>query len=308
MYIKLLCQNFTRPNGVNGSRTTPATVDQLLWAAATVGYAPEARQYWAGVGSFHVLARMAAVMGGLSVKPRRVISTTGAYRSLESSERAWQTYVLGMTVAKWVAYSELGVTWLQHLAHTHWRILTTGTRRPDLVGWGPRTAWCVVEAKGRQRGTLAGALSSGKEQVQAVASVNGSEPLRVAAATKFTAKAVECVLSDPHGTGSAQVGVDESDYLAAYYAPILSILQQARRAETLHRAARSDVVGAYLPSINAWVGLRNDIFLPLDGGESLRMSDVLDPDVEEPSGHSEPEHEGPYSFIGPDGVAVGRGQ
>jgi hypothetical protein len=269
----------------NGVGPSSAPLNGLLWAAATVGYPQHAAHYWRGYGAFHVLARLASILGGLESRSGRLTPTI-AYSQLESSERAWHTYSIAMATARWIAAQEFGIAWLQHLEQFLRPVQFLGRQRPDLIG--PKSSgWCVVEAKGRQRGNLSAPLAAGKKQVASVQLVNGTTPtLALSIVTKLATKGVRTVVLDPppdegprsvpDGSRARRIETTADTYLRAYYRDVVQLIRET--SEFSPDSVRRDDTSilAFLPTVNVWIGLRTSLYVALRAPETLSFERVID--------------------------------
>jgi hypothetical protein len=251
-----------------------------------------------------VLSRIAAVLGGLESNSG-CLRTTIHYSRLESTERAWNTYSLGMTMARWIAASQFGVAWLQHLAHAPWPIRFVGRQRPDLVGTNP-SGWCIIEAKGRQRGSLRRPLQNGKNQVLSVRTVAGSSPtLSLSIATKFTRSGVRAIALDPESTGTDDIELSEGQFLRWYYRDILQLLLEAPRLLEQVPRQPGEYVSVFLPIANLWLGIRRWLYEALRDDRPLSFERFLVDGEDVLAGMDDGSFGDSRFFGGWDGVAVG---
>jgi hypothetical protein len=169
------------------------------------------------------------------------IRRTGAFKSLDPTEKGSVSYFLGMTLCKLFADKLLGTPWLLHLDvfrdQLEPRILT-GRSRPDFVGQETfGGAWHVFESKGRVRPP--GANEKAKAQAQRLVSVDGRTcRLHVDATTYFRGNALRFYWRDrrpeePKKLRSIALEVSQAAW-RYYYEPVTDLIRtvEARLGST----------------------------------------------------------------------------
>jgi len=217
------------PAGVlfNGSAELSVTWNEILWAALTIGRPSVHHAFANGVPSLHEaifrlsLVRMALEQYGPSATRLR---RTGAFKSLDPTEKGAISYFLGMTFCKVFASRLLHTPWLLHLDVFKATIPTSvlGRSRPDLIGQHTGSGdWVAFETKGRAGKPSATDRTKAKTQALRLLSVNGAPcTLHVGSFTFFANDALAFHWIDPPGEPRKPIEVtDVGDAWRFYYGP-----------------------------------------------------------------------------------------
>jgi hypothetical protein len=256
-------RNFTGPVAASGN--LPLSLEQLIWAAVTVGATP------ISLGArprplAEVSWRSALAAANVAEDPsaNRWVKTD-AYWRLDPSEKSAVSYFLGMTQAKFTCAMLLGVPHLIHLDAVlalHGR--TTKESRPDFIGFdfASRTYTVAVEAKGRTHGRTDAVTEKAKEQAGLLPSiVSTSSTLQVASVASFdTDGCWQAYLEDPPGAYQAVNQQTIEGLLVAYYRPLVSALLAAGINEN---ASDDATAVAQLPGMDMYLGLPHAIVTAL---------------------------------------------
>lgn len=287
---------------------------ELVWAATTVGRKGWRDVFRHGVYSiFEFRYRALIIYANLRLNGSRAVIKSEAYRSLDPSEKGAISYFLGLTFSKFLARRYLGVDWLMHLDMYHDELtpVIRGNRRPDLVGLNPAGESVVIESKGRTGPLTIRTVADAKAQACALRSIRGEPPVHhLASITHFTRDhRLSTHFEDPDGSDleALNLEISEDQFLLDYYAPFVSLLEQAdgplRREQYDDRVA----VVVEFEDLDLKVGLDLAVRDALRSRAEIRerLVDLL-PDSEAPAKDEEfvePNASKNY-FVGSDGIAI----
>jgi hypothetical protein len=251
------------------------TWDDLIKAVVTVGRWKEDLSPH-GVFSFaEATHRATCLRAYLETRDDR-LHHSPAFRGLDPTEQGVVSYYLGMATTKLFADRCLGVPWLMHVSRygAAWSITYSGPRRPDLFGADTAGNWTVAEAKGRVR-MRQSLITAMQAQKNAVATINQCAPrFRIGVATRFPQRQLEARVVDPPPRRTADaLALDASDWLAAYYAPIVDLI--AQNPDVYGTRQRGTLYGA-LPGADVEIGLRANVY------RHLRSRPLVPPETSPP--------------------------
>jgi hypothetical protein len=205
LVIDYVSEAFPAGRGISSSGSLVVTWDDVLGAAVTLGRPNLHYVFRHGLASrYEAIFRFSLVRMALEQRgpAGRRLRRTGAFKSLDPTEKGAINYFLGMTFCKLFADKLLGTPWLLHLdvfrAQLNSKILT-GRSRPDLVGQETiGGAWHAFECKGRASTPGAKEKTKAKAQAQRLVSVNGQScSLHIGAITYFAGDVLRFYWRDP---------------------------------------------------------------------------------------------------------------
>lgn len=150
------------------------------------------------------------------------------YHTHVSDKKRIVSYNLGMAFAKFYAEKLLDIPSLVHveslkaLGSIEFFDIENGKgREPDLVGRCSNGDWHVFEAKGMSTNQLKAKISSAKEQVRRVESIDGVPPQTLnACATFFNDQRILTHLADPESKGEKRYRIKRGRFIDSSYKPI----------------------------------------------------------------------------------------
>ena len=311
MQITYNNHNFPLRFGANfqGTRQLQFTVQELMWAAITVGRANFIDVLSNGIYSeYEILYRASILVANIAQNGVTLVKSS-AYEHLDPSEKSAISYFLGLTFTKLLAAKLLNIPWLLHIDVYRDQFLATGQAfgfgssrsRPDLIGLDNRRNWIVMESKGRTNNMEATLLASAKNQTRRLRRIGLDLPsLRVAVVTHFNNGQLIVDWSDPdgHSNENFDIKTDREEYLSNYYKVIFNILTT--------NLDQTRELGGFLiytfEGINLTIGLDRKIFVAYSSQNLKEIQPVRISGFEQFSSISEQEF-----FSGPDGVVVGLG-
>lgn len=187
--------------------------------------------------------------------------------SLDRSEKAELSYVLGQALTGIFCEQMLHVTHLMHVDRyaDRWNVSFGGGRsRPDLFGPTARGDWVVAEAKGRSNAMepgLARKLSAQKGMIRSVAGRRPAVSLGCVAHFPSLGGGLRAPLRveavDPEfGQEAINLDVVEDSFYRAYYEPFVAAIEMAQPSNL----SNESVLIADFPTIGLRVGLRRDLY------------------------------------------------
>lgn len=149
---------------------------------------------------------------------------------LDSTERGYLNYYVGMFITKLVSSKIFGFDYLVHLsiAKRYMSIKFNSKKQPDLIAFNIRDdCYSIFEAKGRTR-LDARMLKTAKEQVQAIKWISGSRHSNgiVSAVHPFDG-IVKCHLKDPETKEKNNFDISKIRLIWLYYEPIYLLLKES---------------------------------------------------------------------------------
>ena len=205
----------------------------LLWAALTVGRPNTAYVFRHGQAScYEALFRLSLVRMALEQRPyRSSLYWTGAFKSLDPTEKGAVSYFVGMAVCKLFAIRLLNTPWVLHLDLFREQLnpaVLSGHSRPDLVGEDGDGAWHAFECKGRSSIPNAVDRRKAKAQAQRLVRVDSTDcSLHVGAISYFRQDELEFHWRDPDPEEAEELEPFElrlpEDAWRHYYQPALAL-------------------------------------------------------------------------------------
>jgi hypothetical protein len=197
----------------------------LLRSMITVGYRNETDLVgygWRSIG-WHIASTLFALVTTQSRNGN--LCTSHLYHSLDRSEKNTVSYRLGMGFTKFVAEHKLQIPWLVHvdkLFNTGALTLQGGTlERGDLAGEDTTGRWHAFESKGRSQPPGARLLTTAKNQVRNIASINGVQPATSCVCiSHLYGEPIKIELTDPAPSGEDErtaFNVNEEEFFRSYY-------------------------------------------------------------------------------------------
>jgi hypothetical protein len=263
MAIKLDVEGFAgRWATKNAQGLTLATnTADVVRAATTVG-GPVAGSVW------HRSLRRAAIAGEVlaalvGTGRAAPLSTSSLYRDLETTEKSGVSYRLGMAFAAIASEHVLDVPLLEHLNRTNSALAPGSQRRADLYGIDRAGKTHVVEAKSRTYGFTAGDVRHAKRQSLNVNIVHRRKrsvrpSTRAASLADLSSTPVSVLLADPAGEAEGEVTyvVDLNRLIQVHYSAVPDLIEvQGGPQPPPASNIAPDVVGAFLPGTDIWLGI-----------------------------------------------------
>lgn len=201
----------------------PCSWPQLIRAAATVGRdvswasADAGSTFLRHERTWRVAMMRACLQQSADIPAARVVRT-GAYATLDPSEKGAVSFFLGQATAKYVAEVMFGCIIFSHVdsALRYCRQPAVGNR-PDFIGLCGDGRTLVVEAKGRS-GSLGGVLSGAKRQLGGIWSAD----LTYAHASYFRGRELRVAMLDPEASAAEEVPI--GGVLLAHYHPLRQLI------------------------------------------------------------------------------------
>lgn len=255
---------FSPTSGVSRRSELGFTDTDLAWALFTTGRAPgdEALHGFASVAEF--VHRAALIPAYVRRDARHRLIRSSLATDLDRSEKVNLSYSLGQAMAGVFAQQQLGVVRLMHVdryAPGHKVKFGPSKQRPDLFGPG-KSGWVVIEAKGRSNAMESDLAKKVKSQASNVTSIAGSKPwVALGSVAQFRPpnRLMTLQAIDPEPVeGGMEWDIDLDDFVAAYYAPFLRVLDvgQAFSAEDY---PDNRIQAVDLGAVGVRVGLARDL-------------------------------------------------
>ena len=159
---------------------------------------------------------------------------------LDSSERAFISYYIGMFMTKLISRDIFGYDYLVHLGIVErYKKVIRGSQEPDLVGFKrKKDKYILFEAKGRQF-VKSAMIDKAKDQLQSVSYISGIKPdfgvVSVAHPIKKEGNRVICSMYDPpldKNVKQQVYRVHHEELLYLYYLPIYKMIREKGNGET----------------------------------------------------------------------------
>jgi hypothetical protein len=211
----------------------------------------------------HRASRALQVFACLDRNTDGALRVSSAYRRQDPSERAQDTYRLGMALAGVVADAVLSVPRVFHLS----RYLPNPFhgQRGDLCGPDATGRWHVLEAKGRNGVLEPGLAAHAKQQATSVPTIQvaGSTvafATQCACLSNVSTAPIHVDLEDPPdgSSGGRPPSLSYEALLGDYFAILEVLAEEAADGfgpPPLARSVPLDVVGAWIPTTRAWLGV-----------------------------------------------------
>jgi hypothetical protein len=293
---------------LQGSNILRFTVQELMWAAITVGRANFIDVLSHGVYSeYEILYRASILVANIGLDGTSLVKSS-AYESLDPSEKGAVSYFFGLTFTKLLSDKLLNTPWLLHIDVYRDQFTRAGHAmgfgssriRPDLIGMDISRRWLVLESKGRTNRMENTLLGRAKNQTRNLRDIGGGTPfLRIGVVTHFTNGQLTVDWEDPEGFNDFSFDIDTNgeEYLSLYYKLIFNILNNNHTRE----------IAGYIiytfDAVNLTIGLERKVFdayktqnlmeiqpTPLFSFEQFNVIDNQD------------------FFVGKDGVLIGLGK
>ncbi len=238
--MKVTYNSHSFPNGFGrkfqGSNDLNFSVEELMWAAITVGRANFIDVISNGIYSQYEILYRASILVANLTQHRGNLIKSSAYDHLDPSEKSAVSYFFGLTFSKLISEKLLNIPWLLHIDVYREQFLRGGQAfgfgssksRPDLIGLDIRRNWIVIESKGRTNVMPNHLLNSAKLQTQNLRSIGGVSPnLRVAIVSHFKKGILTIDWADPIGSNdeSFELKTNEKEFLKEYYRIVYNILE-----------------------------------------------------------------------------------
>lgn len=193
-----------------------------------------------GMPSFHITRRrnlqrseeikykIFLMRAALEVDDDGYIIVSDKIKYLDSSERAFISYYIGMFMTKVVSRVIFDYDYLVHFGIVEqYKKVVRGSKEPDLVGFNNKSdEYSLFEAKGRQK-IKTPMLTSAKDQLQSVGYISGMNPLvRVVCVSHpiEEGKRITCSMYDPQLKENINPPVSKGELLYLYYLPIYELI------------------------------------------------------------------------------------
>lgn len=253
--------------GINtGGATLPVTTADLARAAVTVG-GPVLGTAWRRTQ--RRAAVVATVHAALAEKrATHPVRTSTLYERLETTEKSGVSFRLGMAFAAVVAEQVLAITMLEHLNHSNSILYPGGgKRRADLFGLDAAGECHVIEAKSRTHGHDRALVRYAKSQAANIEVVDVKSgrytPLtRSAAVTDLSRSPIHVLLEDPPEEAPAEIPyrIDTDQLIAYHYSVVPDLVELRGDPQDPPTPIDADVIGAYLPGTDVWLGVKRSLF------------------------------------------------
>jgi hypothetical protein len=231
MQITYECKGFqNRPRLSDGTHELECSIDDLVWAALTVGRPNIHYVFRDGKSSIYE-ARFRTSLMRLAVdehSPSGRFRSTSAARAMDPTEKGMVSYFLGMAVCKLFSARLLGAPWTLHLDVFRDRLpppfSTLRGSRPDMVAASGTDTWHVFESKGRSAKPTKQVIEAAKKQADTFCDFANVE-IGVASIAYFSQRSLAVYLEDPPAKGrvldALPVGPDDWRY---YYSMVLALI------------------------------------------------------------------------------------
>lgn len=244
----------------------PVTTADLARAAVTVG-GPVRGEAWRRTQ--RRVAIIATVHAALAEKRgTHPVRTSTLYQRLETTEKSGVSFRLGMAFAAVVAEQVLGIAMLEHLTHSNSLLFPSrGKRRADLFGLDAAGGCHVIEAKSRTHGHDRSLVEYAKSQAMNIAVVDVKtgpyHPLtRSAAVADLSRSPVHVLLEDPPEEAPFEkpYRIDTDQVIAYHYSAVPDLIELRGKAQDPPTRIDADIVGAYLPGTDVWLGVKRSLY------------------------------------------------
>jgi hypothetical protein len=168
-----------------------------------------------------------------------------------------------MAFAALIAEHALGILVLEHLNRGNAVLAPGSARRADLFGLDGANHWHVIEAKARTHGVQRADLRRAKQQARNVvvvlprgAPITPATRSAALADLSSTPISVELVDPDEDPVEPARYEIEPERFIASHFATVLQLLEVQGGAQPAPVPMEGpDVVGAFLPGTEIWLGL-----------------------------------------------------
>ena len=214
------------------------TLDELAHAMFTTGRSLADQNAHGERSRAEFFSRTSLILAYLSVAPSSRLEQTELAKSLDQTEKAYLSYVLGQAVTGLFCTKELKFQFLMHVDRysNRWNVkMTNGKVRPDLFGFKDchSSDWVVAEAKGRSQSPRKALKESIHKQKNSIGSINKSQQILSLGCVTFLGAGGEYTLEviDPDETppDSLNLVIGRDQLLLSYYEPFLEAISTADR-------------------------------------------------------------------------------
>ena len=166
----------------------------------------------------------------LEVDENGYIIVSDNIKYLDSSERNFIAYYIGMFMTKLVSREIFGYDYLVHLGivSTYKKVIR-GSKEPDLVGFKKHSdEYILFEAKGR-KAVKSQMVNDARAQLQSVKYINGRKPVTGVVCVAHPIKEgsrVVCSMYDPMPEGEGTIDVSKWELLYLYYLPAYELVKE----------------------------------------------------------------------------------
>jgi len=302
--------NFPRHLGpaFQGRNTLQFSVQELMWAAVTVGRSNIIDVLSHGIYSeYEILYRASIIVANMAYNGRGLVKSS-AYESLDPSEKSAVSYFLGLTMTKLLANRLLATPWLLHLDVYKDQFSRNGSafgfgssrKKPDLIGLNINRDWIVFESKGRTNRVEADLLTKAKSQTRNLRRIGRALPsMRIGMVTYFVNGELFVDWEDPDEVNDKgfDLETDSDEYLSNYYRLIYNILSNNETREF------NGYITHNFDAVNLTIGLKNGIYNAYksnDFGQIQSVKLLASSEVKELANRD--------VYSGADGILVGLGK
>lgn len=158
------------------------------------------------------------------------ITVSDNLKYLDSSERNFIAYYIGMFMTKLVSRVIFDYDYLVHLGIVStYKEIIRGSKEPDLVGFKRDSdEYILFEAKGR-KAVKSRMVNDAKSQIQSVKFISGSRPVTGVVCVAHPIKEhsrVTCSMYDPMPDGDGSIHVSKCEMVYLYYLPIYELVKE----------------------------------------------------------------------------------
>jgi hypothetical protein len=253
--------------GLNtGGLKLPVTSADLARAAVTVGGPVEGTAWRRTQRRVAIIATVHAALA--EKRGTHPVRTSTLYQRLETTEKSGVSFRLGMAFAAVVAERVLTITMLEHLNHSNSLLFPSGgKRRADLFGLDAAGGCHVIEAKSRTHGHDRALVEYAKSQAANIAVVDTKtgpyEPLtRSAAVADLSRSPVQVLLEDPPKEAPPEkpYRIITDQVIGYHYSAVPDLIELRGNSQDPPTRIEADVIGAYLPGTDVWLGVRRSLY------------------------------------------------
>lgn len=268
MAIVVRVAGFPTPyRGLNtAGKTIKVSTADVARAAVTVGGPVDGTAWRRTQRRVGIIATVHAALA--EKRGTHPIRTSTLYERLETTEKSGVSFRLGMAFAAVVAEGILEIKVLEHLNHSNSILFPRGgKRRADLFGLDARGDCHVIEAKSRTHGHDRDLVDYAKSQAANIKVVDVSTgpytPVtRSASVADLSRTPVHVLFEDPpeEGAGEAPYRIDTDQVIGQHYSVVSDLVELRGGSQDPPTKIDADVVGAYLPGTDVWLGVKRSLY------------------------------------------------
>lgn len=166
----------------------------------------------------------------LEIDDKGYVIVSDNIKYLDSSERNFIAYYIGMFITKLVSREIFGCEYLVHFGIvSKYKKIIRSTKEPDLVGFtGKNDDYILFEAKGRKFLKKA-LIDTAKKQIQSVKYISGIKPITGVVCVTHPIKETErliCSMYDPIPNEGTAIYINKGELLYLYYLPIYELIKE----------------------------------------------------------------------------------